>query len=347
MLIENVAVDRVNLRIEKVTIKEFEQLDMRLQHLRHDSKLVLLAKRLDKEQGLFHIRTQEKLGGADYRYNIYLSEHDTTDGAIFIGYKHNSAKAGEYYDMKVEFNPNKANKVQVYLLQALESFINTKVVRMVECDIAIDIPYKPSDVYVVNKTGKLPSSCDTTRYFGQKHTDGYLKLYDKLKEQKLGVSSQGSENLTRIEFTLKPNGSDGLIYQKLLKYKVNLNKAYKVGLLHEITDISVKCMALALTNGYIKRSELPRSVKDEIDNTLLKSTNKMNIDIIINSRWQDLMESISEWFMWSSTYSQNYALFGTEERVLADDEQALFQELMEFGYKKNLTSVGKLEGKIS
>lgn len=338
MLIENVAVDRVNLRIEKVTMKQFEQLDMRLQHLRYDSKLVLLDKRLDKEQGLFHIRTQEKLGGADYRYNIYVSEHETTDGAIFIGYKHNSAKASEYYDMKIEFNPNKSNSVQRYLLQALESIVKTKVVRLVECDVAIDIPYKTSDVYIVNKTGKIPSSCDTTRYFGQKHTNGYLKLYDKAKEQGFDGT------LTRIEFTIKPNNSDGLIYRKLLEYRVRLNESYEIGLLHELTDISVKCIALALTNGHIKRSEIPRSAKNMIDRALGKTTNKVNVDTIINSRWGDLMESISEWFMWSACMSENVALFGSEERVITDDEQALFDEFMSFNdkkeHKKSLTSAG-------
>ncbi len=341
MLIENVAVDRINLRVEKVAIKQFEQLDMRLQHLKNDSKLLLLDKRLDKEKGLFHIRTQEKLGGADYRYNIYLSEHDTTDGAVFIGYKHNSAKAGECYDMKVEFNPNKSSSVQRYLLKALESIVKTNVVKLVECDIAIDVPYKPSDVYVVNKSGKLPSSCDTTRYFGQKHTDGYMKLYDKLKEQKLEVSSKGSEHLTRIEFTLRLNSSDGLIYQKLLEHKTFLDKSYSIGLLNEIEDFSLKCVAIAITNGHIKRSEVPRYDRNKLDSTLSKTANKMKIDTIINSRWSDLMESISEWFMWSACYSTNYALFGAEERVITDDEQALFEEFMSFNdkkeHKKNLS----------
>ncbi len=343
MLIENVVVDRVNFRVEKVSIKQFEQFDMRLQHLKHDSKLVLLDKRLDKDKGLFHIRTQEKLGGADYRYNIYVSEHDTSDGSVFIGYKHNSAKAGECYDMKIEFNPNKSNSVQSYVLKALESVVKANVVKLVECDIAIDIPYKASDIYIVNKSGKLPSSCDTTRYFGQKHTDGYLKLYDKLKEQKVLVSPKGSEHLTRIEFTLKPNGSDGLIYQKLLRYKVKLDKSYDIGLLHEITDMTTKCVAFALTSGYIKRSELPRSCKDEVESVVDKTANKMKIDTIINSRWSDLMDSISEWFMWSACYSNNYALFGAEERVITDDEQALFEEFMSFNdkkeHKKNLNEL--------
>lgn len=344
MQIENVAIDRVNLRLEKVTMKQFEQLDMRLQHLRYGSKLMLLDKRLDKEQGLFHIRTQEKLGGADYRYNIYVSEHETTDGAIFIGYKHNSAKASEYYDMKIEFNPNKVNNVQRYLLKALESIAKTNVVKLVECDVAIDIPYKTSDVYIVNKTGKIPSSCDTTRYFGQKHTNGYLKVYDKAKEQGFDGT------LTRIEFTLKPNASDGMIYRKLLEYRVRLNGSYEIGLLNEIEDFSLKCVAIAITNGHIKRSEVPRYDRNKLDLTLSKTTNKVNVDTIINSRWSDLMESISEWFMWSACYSSNYALFGTEEREVTDDEQALFDEFMNFNdkkeYKKNLTSVGKLERKI-
>lgn len=349
MLIENVAIDRLNLRIEKVTFKEFEELELQLRLLKRENKTKFLEyedtknniKNLyafkDEEDGLFSIRLSEKLSLSEYRYQINLSEHDTTDGAVFIGYKHNSVKASEYYDMKIEFNPNKSNKAQRYLLQALNRVVGNKVVKLVSCDVAIDIPYKTDDVYIVNKTGKTPSSCDTTRYFGKKNTNGYLKLYDKLKEQKVSVSPEGSEQLTRVEFTLKFD--DGIPFAKLLKYKTDFDKMYTIGLLHDIEDVAVKCIARCLTRGEVKRSELPRYAKDIITKTLNKTTNKMKLNTIINSRWKDLMESISEWFMWSSTYSQNYALFGAEERVLTDDEQALFQEFMEIGHKKNLNEL--------
>ena len=340
MLIENVAIDRVNLRIEKVTFKEFEELELQLRLLKRENKTKFLEyedtknniKNLyafkDEEDGLFSIRLSEKLSLSEYRYQLNLSEHGTTDGAIFIGYKHNSAKASEYYDMKIEFNPKKSNQVQRYLLQALNSVVGDKVVKLAKCDVAIDIPYKTDDVYIVNKTGKKPSSCDTTRYFGESGTHGYLKLYDKLKEQKVNVSAKGSEQLTRVEFTLKFD--DGIPFAKLLKYKTDFDKMYTIGLLHDIEDVATKCIARCLTRGEVKRSELPRYAKDTITKALSKTTNKMKINKIINSSWKELMESISEWFMWSASYSDNQILFGTlEERVITDELETTFEELID------------------
>lgn len=340
MLIENVAIDRINLRIEKVTFKEFEELELQLRLLKRENKTKFLEyedtknniKNLyafkDEEDGLFSIRLSEKLSLSEYRYQINLSEHDTTDGAVFIGYKHNSVKASEYYDMKIEFNPNKSNKAQRYLLQALNRVVGNKVVKLVSCDVAIDIPYKTDDIYIVNKTGKTPSSCDTTRYFGKKNTDGYLKLYDKLKEQKVNVSAKGSEQLTRVEFTLKFD--DGIPFAKLLKYKTDFDKMYTIGLLHDIEDVAVKCIARCLTRGEVKRSELPRYAKDTITKTLNKTTNKMKLNTIINSRWKDLMDSISEWFMKSAEYSDNMILFGLDqEREMNSVLEKAFNDLID------------------
>ncbi|MBC9704293.1 MAG: hypothetical protein H9W81_04600, partial [Enterococcus sp.] len=105
MKIENVAIDRINLRIEKVKFKEFEQLEMSLKHQQKGGKLKVLSDYQDNENDLFHMRKLEKLGGADYRYNLYLDD-GSSGGAVYIAYKHNSAKPSEQYDLKIEFNPS-------------------------------------------------------------------------------------------------------------------------------------------------------------------------------------------------------------------------------------------------
>lgn len=341
--VENVAIDRINLRIEKVKIKEFEELVMALKFYAKGDKLKVLNDLKEDEDDLFHIRELEKLGGTDYRYNLYLSEGRTSDGAVYVGYKHNSARLGDTYDLKVELNPSKCNKAQESLLKALHHKLGDKVVRLVEFDVAMDLQHRTSNVYIINKSGKLPSSYDTTRYFGQKHTNGYLKMYDKLKEQRLEISPKGSLYLTRIEFTLRPNDNTGLIYQDLEKYKFSLDKCYDIGLLDGINDITVKCMALALTHGHIKRSELPRKQKEEIKSELDKIDNKLTIDKLLNDKWESLLDSVSDWFGLSKNYTKNYAIFGTEQRELTEEEQLLFESLLDFnnkkGIKKGLTKI--------
>lgn len=332
--VENVAIDRINLRIEKVKIKEFEELVMALKFYAKGDKLKVLNDLKEDEDDLFHIRELEKLGGTDYRYNLYLSEGRTSDGAVYVGYKHNSARLGDTYDLKVELNPSKCNKAQESLLKALHHKLGDKVVRLVEFDVAIDLQHKASDIYVINKSGKLPSSYDTTRYFGQKHTNGYLKLYDKLKEQKLSVSHEGSPHLTRVEFTLRPKDNTGMIYQELKQYQFDLDKSYDIGSLDMIDDITVKCMAISLTYGHIKRAELPRRQKDLITKELTRVGNKLRIDKLLNKHWNDLLNSVSQWFGESKDYTKNYAVFGTEQRELTEDERLLFESFLDFNNKK-------------
>ncbi len=244
---------------------------------------------------------------------------------------------------------------------------------------------------VINKSGKLPSSYDTTRYFGQKHTNGYLKLYDKLKEQKLSVSPQGSPHLTRVEFTLRPKDNTGMIYQELQQYRFDLDKSYDIGSLDVIDDITVKCMAISLTYGHIKRAELPRRQKDlitkeltrvgnklRIDKLLNKHWvkcmaisltyghikraelprrqkdlitkeltrvgNKLRIDKLLNKHWNGLLNSVSQWFGESKDYTKNYAVFGTEQRELTEDERLLFESFLDFNNKNLLNSVSQWFG---
>lgn len=365
MLIENVAIDRVNLRIDKVTYEEWEEFVRRIGYYQYNQdnenhqRVVIIG----KDEPLCNIRYMEKFGITDYRHNYFITDtKNDSDGAVFIGYHHNSSNPSNSFSMKIEFNPSKCGNQQEVVLKALNNKFNNRVVKLIECDVAIDIPYKISDVYAINTKGKTLATVDTTRYFGKKHTDMYLKVYDKLKEQGIDVSNQGSEHLTRVEFTLKPNDNDGLTYQQLERHRTNLNNSYRIGLLSDIEDFELKCVALAVVNNNVKMSEVPRYLKDKLKQSLIKTTNKMNIDIIIKSRWKELIASIKDWFMWSANYSDNYALFGTEERDLTEDEQLLFNEFMSgnsqsmqdveerkqhFEHKKNLTNDGNHESKIS
>ena len=353
MLIENVAIDRINLKIEKVTLNEFTHFKMLLKLMSQNSKsdidnqiekyndnkdnkdniifLNSLPNSNKENESLFSFNEFEQLQASAYRYNIHLSEHETTDGAVFIGYKHNSSKSSSnYFDMKIEFNPNKSNKVQQHLLQALRRMLSDKVVKLVAYDIAIDIPYKTNDVYIMNKSNKTPSSCDTTRYFGKKNSDGYLKMYDKLKERGIQVSDKGSTDLTRIEFTFCPNKSDGIPFIKLKSHKVDLDKMFTIGLLDDIDDIPTKCVAMALTDGKIKRSQLPRYMKDTITKSLSDKQNRLELNKLIKSHWEDLLNSIKEWFLDSVDYSQNKILFGTDnERDMNDIHEQNIKSVFE------------------
>ena len=97
--------------------------------------------------------------------------------------------------VKLEINPNKhADKpIFVELLNFLKK--NTGDCTLKRYDLAIDIKCKLSDIEVFGSR-KEKGLYKGTRTYGQRNKDGYLKIYDKGKEQELDY------DLTRIEYTL-------------------------------------------------------------------------------------------------------------------------------------------------
>ena len=346
MLVENVVIDNVNLRIDKVTFTEYERFIQHMNYYRYGSNNNSLVV-INEDEVLFQEVFTENIGSRESRYvHRFVNKDYSTDGNVFIGYRSNSAKPSDTYSLKIEFNPNKPTTQQEALLKAMHSVFDEKVIRLIELDLAIDVPYPIGDIYSCNTKGKYMSTKHTTRYYGEKHTDKYLKMYDKLKEQNISVSAKGSPHLTRIEFTLRPKGKDGLTYQQLKRHKYDLDSNYRIGLLSDITDFNLKCICMAFTNNLIKFSDIPRYEKDKVKKHLNANENKLYLNRIMDTYWDALIEDLSKWFLGSYKFTDNYALFGTEERELSEDEQLLFKEFMGFNNKKNLTTVGKLKCKI-
>ena len=97
--------------------------------------------------------------------------------------------------VKLEVNPNKHAQKPVFkeLLNFLHSFKGDCSLK--RYDLALDIKCKVSDIEVFGSR-KERGLYKGTRTFGQRNKDGYLKIYDKGKEQELEYE------LTRIEYTL-------------------------------------------------------------------------------------------------------------------------------------------------
>lgn len=100
---------------------------------------------------------------------------------------------------KLELNPNKCMPCEFVseLFFLLKS--HSKTVEVSEYDISIDIPISRENLFLVKDNRKYSlyqnSQSDKTEYLGTRHTQGFVKLYNKQLEQKL------KEPLTRFEMT--------------------------------------------------------------------------------------------------------------------------------------------------
>lgn len=202
---------------------------------------------------------------SEYHHIIRIGEGS---GAIFIGYKHNSAKENQNtYTMKVELNPSAkssekvsaARKVAMQIL--LESFAtNAKLIKGL--DIAFDVPVSNKDIYAVSLTGKERQTFKDTVYYGASGSSGRLKIYDKKKEleKKQGVEIP-EENLTRIEYSIRLKEPVTLqLFSKVENWKIN--ETYQISKLNlGKTDGNIKAYVLAITSGQMELKEFTRAAQ--------------------------------------------------------------------------------------
>lgn len=137
-----------------------------------------------------------------FRY-AYYTNHVWLDGVVlslgkWTNYDKADKRAYSLDMMRLKVNPNK--HAGTPLLDAVMGILGeySREGYLVRYDYAIDVPVAPNDVLVVSSR-KEKGLYKGTRYFGQRHKHGYLKIYDKGKEQDLDTE------LTRIEYTLVPD----------------------------------------------------------------------------------------------------------------------------------------------
>lgn len=147
------------------------------------------------------------------KYQFYNNHIHLCDGIYimvgkYVTFNDNTRDRDIYPILKLEINPNKHAKKPIFedLLKFLKE--NCGDCTLKKYDLAIDIQCKLKDIEVFGSR-KEPGLYKGTRTFGQRNKDGYLKIYDKAKEQGL------EGDLTRIEYTL--------VYDKGKKAKEGFN----------------------------------------------------------------------------------------------------------------------------
>lgn len=135
----------------------------------------------------------------DYRYNYSIKSGDSS---IYLGYWHNT-QVGRNMDMhalKIKFNFNKVRGDMFDWLCVNVLHDNLDRLRVVSVDMCLDVRSSIRCFMVDKGRKKNVRSFNDTMYFGDRHKNGAVKIYDKGKE--LG----SDEVLTRYEVTIKPDG---------------------------------------------------------------------------------------------------------------------------------------------
>lgn len=104
------------------------------------------------------------------------------------------------YSLRVSFNPNKCldSSVLSYLLTYLRFNCGVIAFRCSRCDYTYDIPYHPNDLMILSR--KTEGHYKTTRYYGNRGSSGYLRLYDKREELKQRDKVDLGYDLCRLEW---------------------------------------------------------------------------------------------------------------------------------------------------
>lgn len=297
--VSNVCCDMLNIRYEKVF--EFEFL-----------AIVRSVEKLYNDNLIADYKFYEQYGASDYRHNLRIQTGLSSEGAIFIGWHHNSAKPNEQmlYDMKVELNPSKQNYLtdhsdgysktefinDIEIYKIIAPILDKKVCRVIEFDIAIDLPYKMAHVLSIPLKGRNMNLVQGTRYYGQKHKDMYLKIYDKAKERKEKTGIDVGTDLTRLEFSIRPANGNGLTFTALERYLIDLDKYYLIALYTDVlSDINVRSHIYSILSGYLQFSEFNHRQKKKIVETIENELTKLSINQIISNNWINILTPISEW----------------------------------------------------
>lgn len=131
------------------------------------------------------------------KWSFYQNHIHYDDGIYLkVGHYSDYDKVKKMYRLlpmfSLEVNPNKHYKKDSFqeILDFIKQYCTSG--ELTRYDYAIDIPLKP-DMVKVFKTRKETGHYKNTRFFGQRNTNGYCRIYDKAKELKLDM------DLTRVE----------------------------------------------------------------------------------------------------------------------------------------------------
>lgn len=233
-------------------------------------------------------------GYSEYHYNVNIGRGD---GAIYIGYKHNTCKEGDIYTMRVEFNPSKQSKrdYEAFWSAFKRWFMNyPKLIK--QLDIAFDLACNPEDIISTSLTGRQRSTIKDTTYFGVRGKSGRLKIYNKKKEieERVKVKDlfEPGVKMTRIEYTWKFNKA--VTPQILSKETFDINNQYELRFLDlDKQSGEMKAFLIAYHEKRVQWKEFTRTTKKKIKEAL-KSMIRLDLDkCYINARPEIMAQIMS------------------------------------------------------
>lgn len=269
------SLDRLNFRIEDVHVDDFQAFYDVLDEF--------------EKAGAVNVRRQFKTGASEYAYNLHFGQGD---GAVYVGYRHNSTNAKlakERFHMKVELNPNK-HRFEDYksFWIAMGDFRNfRKTIKSV--DLAFDLLGVPiSAIVPVSTTGKCANRVHGTFYFGQRGSHGFVRIYDKAKEEGL----EGTEK-TRVEFTITyAEPVTFQIFQAIDGYDVF--EQYIISAVDfEKMDAEMACILFALHHAFRSLKDFTRRKQEKIKKALL-GTERIDFQSVFSEQKNGVFQTVKK-----------------------------------------------------
>lgn len=265
--------DMINFRIHDVHVSAYNE-------FKHDLEVM-------EYSGVLIVNYNFGKGCSQYKYNIHIGQGD---GAVFIGYHHNSANPKlnkERFDMKIEFNPSKHDyrKFKMFWLCLARFKDYKKTIKGL--DLAFDIQKDISECVPLSLTGKTMNKFRSTYYFGNRGKDGYLKVYDKGEEEGTG------EEKTRIEYSVK--FSEGITLQLLSSMDgFGIDKQYNISFLdYEKYDTEMACVLFAIHSGFKSLKDFSRRKREKIKKAL-EDTRTITLDELYVKNKKQIINQIKD-----------------------------------------------------
>lgn len=239
MEVLGVHLDMINMRIHDVHIDDYNAFLNDLDYFETVGALPAIK------------RTMGNTSYSDYKYKLNIG---SGAGAMFIGYQANGVNAKiakEKFDMKIEFNPAKHDYNKYNMLwKALSRFKQFRK-GVKGFDIAYDLNVKINDVMPLSLSGKKTNRLHGSYYFGQKGANGFMKIYDKAKEE-IDKGKEVTEYIdkTRFEVSIVLAESTNLqLLHSMESFKLNELYAVSVPEMDKL-DIETQCYIYALQTGF-------------------------------------------------------------------------------------------------
>lgn len=223
---------------------------------------------------------------------------------FWLGYWHNSEElkgCGHHkkssHKLVIEFNPNKCDIREGLLNKVLKMFFSDYIkVSLKSCDICLDLHGIHIDDMVYSKELKrrvvdYMDNGGRTMYFGERGSNGSVKVYDKAAEQK------ADKVWTRWETTLKFSELPlGLAYRGAFKISGSLPTVYfKRPFDYDSLDVDAKLKSalICVHKGYMKLEDFDYRYRQKIK-THLGDTSYIVIDETVKP---DIHKTIVTYFV--------------------------------------------------